>query len=151
MSPIRVLSPAESVRLHPEMYWGGNPSPGFDEVNAAISDQLRSDGCREIEIHSNLGWQFVCCEPDWAKNVSARFGSIGRLFEDAVAIPGPTAGGLRTEWLVAVLATAIRVWVNGQLTYSKGSLELASDELTVSEFRKRVCIAYRLADREAKG
>lgn len=131
------------------MYWNGNPSPGFADVNAAIADQLRHDGCREIEVSSKDCWQFVSCELDWAATISARLGNVGRLFESAIGVPGPTAGGLRVEWLVAVLAVKIRVWVDGQIAYSQGDSEPAFDESTAREFRKRVCIAYRLADRDA--
>lgn len=145
MSPVKTLSPADHVRQHPEMYWNGNPSPGVGEVNAAIAGQLRDDGCREIEICSKNGWQIVCCESQWAKAISAKFGSVERLFESAVGVPGPTAGGLRVEWLVAALATAVRVWVDGQMAYSQGVSELAFEESTVREFRGRVCFAYQLA------
>jgi hypothetical protein len=145
MSPVKKLSPAERVRKNPEMYWDGNPSPGTNDVNAAIAVQLRNDGCREIAIYSKGGWQFVCCELDWAKTISVQFGSIKRLFESAVGISGPTAGGLRVEWLVAVLATAVRVWVDGQVAYSQGSLEPVFDEPSSCELRGRVCIVYRLA------
>lgn len=149
MSSIKVLSPADRVRKHPEMYWNGNPSPGFDDVNAAIAGQLRDDGCRDIEICSKDGWQLIFCELNWAKTISAQFGSVERLFEDAIGIPGPTAGGLRVEWLVAVLATGVRVWLDGQIVYSQGASELAFDESAACEFRERVCIGYRLADRKA--
>ncbi|WP_386066754.1 hypothetical protein ACFJIW_19890 [Tahibacter sp. UC22_41] len=144
MPPVKVLSPADHVRQHPERYWG-NPSPGVADVNAAIADQLRRDGCREIEIWSKDDWQLVCCEIGWAKTISAQFGSIGRLFEDAVGVPGPTAGGLRAEWFVAVLASAVRVWVDGQPAYSQGVPGPAFDG-GLSEFRGRVCIAYCLGD-----
>ncbi len=149
MSPIKHLSAADAVRRRPEMYWNGNPSPGFDDVNAAIADQLRDDGCREIAIGSEDGWQCVSCELDWARTMAARFGSVERLFESAVGIPGPNAGGLRVEWLVAVLATAVRVWVDGRLVHLQGASERPFDESAVREFAGRVCIAYRLADQGA--
>lgn len=146
MPPVKTLSPADCVRQHPEMYWNGNPSPGVDDVNAAIAGQLRDDGCREIDISSKEGWHIVCCDINWAKMICKKFGSIKRIFDDAVGVSGPTAGGLRVEWLVAVLAPAVQVWVDGQVAYSKGASEYAFDESSIRELRGRVCIAYRLAD-----
>lgn len=146
MSPVKTLSPVDCVRQHPEMYWNGNPSPGFDDVNAAIVGQLRDDGCREINASSKGGWHLICCEINWAKTICEKFGSIERIFDHAIGVPGPSAGGLRVEWLVSVLASAVRVWVDGQVVYSKGTMEPAFGESLVSELRDRVCIAYHLDD-----
>jgi len=150
MSPVEILYPADHVRKNPERYWNGNPSPGADDVNTAIASQLRDDGCRKIEIRSRDGWQLVCCELDWAKTMSAQFGNIGRLFEGAVGIPGPVAGGLRVEWFVALLASAIRVYVDGHIVYSQGAPDPGGDEGAAYEFQGSVCIAYLLDDRECK-
>lgn len=150
MSPVKTLSPADCVQKRPEMYWNGNPSPGYEDVNAAIADQLRDDGCQEISISSKEGWHLIFCELSWAKMVCEKFGSIERIFDDAVVVSGPNAGGLRVEWLVAVLALAVRVWVDGQVVYSKSTTKKAFDKLLPSELRGRVCLAYRLADSEAR-
>lgn len=146
MSPVKTLSPEDCVRQHPEMYWDGNPSPGFYEANAAIAAQLRDDGCQEIDISSKGSWHIIFCEINWAKMVSKKFGSIKRIFDDAVGVSSPAAGGLRVEWLVAVLASAVQVWVDGQVVYSRGAAALAFDESSIRELRGRVCIAYCLAD-----
>lgn len=144
MSSVKILEPKKFVREHTARFWNGNPSPGIEQINSAILAQLTSDGCREVRVCTYREWQVICCEMEWAEAVCSQFGSVDRVFREAVGLPGEAAGGLRTEWLVAALARAIRVWVDGVLVYTQGRPESLQDADLLCNFEGRVCVAYCL-------
>jgi hypothetical protein len=144
---MKLFAAVDQVRRYPEMYWSGNAHPGVADVNAGLLTQLADDGFGDAETAIFNQWNVVCCKLDWANRLTDRFGSFQHVFENAVAVPGPSAGGLRVEWLVSVLAQEMHVWVDGRLMFSKGRPSCELDDLPASCAQGCVCIAYRLVDR----